>query len=487
MESRRGQWTLWLLAAGSFVLVGCRTPTGSEESSSWFNFSSRRGGQGRSSAATAKPEKKPLATATERTAEVPPSPKPAPAKTTESAQPTKTAENKTAPIAPPKAATPTATPPAVAATGGPEARRLPVRIDAGPTPEPRAPASSLGLKSPTEASPTLRTNPPLELAIPERARATGSPATPLTIEPGQGTKDLRPGTALPLPVPVATTGRRPPKTSLRLPGLDATEPATTDRPRLTLPEVTGSSAQREAQPALHLPTGEAPAAREGLSPKLPLASLDEPTRGRTADATSLPGLAALAPLGEERTGRPISGIGGLDEPTSKKLPASGLALPSPEAGPTQASATNTRLALPTVAAADPSRDPAERLRIAIGEVAPTPVASGPGPDTSAGKPPERADRPLAPSRALPPFDPASGATTSGERALRATAPEAKPTVATVPVPFRLSAWVSDEETHRRWREQQLDRAGAEEKARQAEQERLRQALLRFLVPVAPAK
>lgn len=487
MESRRGQWTLWLLAAGSFVLVGCRTPTGSEESSSWFNFSSRRGGQGRSSAGTAKPEKKPLTTTAERTAEIPPSPKPAPAKTPEPAQPTKPAENKPAPGTPPQAAKPTETPPPVAATGGPETRRLPVRIDAGPTPEPRAPASSLGLKSPPEVSPTLRTNPPLELTIPERARATGSPATPLTIEPGQGTKDLRPGTALPLPVPVATTGRRPPKSSLRLPGLDATEPATTDRPRLTLPEVTGSSAQREAQPALHLPSGEAPAAREGLSPRLPLASLDEPTRGRTADATSLPGLAALAPLGGERTGQPISGIGGPDEPTSKKPPASGLALPSPEAGPTLASATNTRLALPTVAAADPGRDPAERLRIAIGEVEPTPVASGPGPGTSAGKLPERADRPLAPSRALPPFDPASVTMTSGERALRATAPEAKPTVATVPLPFRLSAWVSDEETHRRWREQQLDRAGAEEKARQAEQERLRQALLRFLVPVAPAK
>ncbi|GBL29265.1 uncharacterized protein KIAA0754 [Opitutia bacterium] len=487
MESRRGQWTLWLLAAGSFVLVGCRTPTGSEESSSWFNFSSRRGGQGRSSAGTAKPEKKPLATTTERTAEIPPSPKPAPAKPPEPAKPTKPAENKTAPIAPPDAAKPTAAPPAEVATGGPEARRLPVPIDAGPTPEPRAPASSLGLKSPPEASPTLRTNQPLELTIPAGVRATGSPATPLTIAPGQGTKDLRTGTALPLPEPVATTGRRPPKSSLRLPGLDATEPATTDRPRLTLPEVAGSSAQREAPTALHLPAGEAPTAREGLSPRLPLASLDEPTRGRTAEATSLPGLAVLAPTGEERTGRPISGIGDLDEPTSKKPPPSGLALPAPEAGPTQASATNTRLALPNVAAVDPGRDPAERLRIAIGEVEPTPVASGPSPSGSAGKPPERADRPLAPSRALPPFDPASLATTSGERALRATAPEAKPTVATVPLPFRLSAWVSDEETHRRWREQQLDRAGAEERARQAEQERLRQALLRFLVPVAPAK
>ncbi|MEN9814056.1 MAG: hypothetical protein RLZZ412_38, partial [Verrucomicrobiota bacterium] len=204
MESRRGQWTLWLLAAGSLVLVGCRTPTGSEESSSWFNFSSRRGGQGRGSAGTAKPEKKPLPTTTERTAEIPPSPKPAPTKTPEPAQPTKPAENKTAPIAPPQPAKPTEAPTPVAATGGPETHRLPVSIDAGPIPEPRAPASSLGLKSPTEASPTLRTNPPLELAIPERARATGSPATPLTIEPGQGTKDLRPGTALPLPVPVAT-------------------------------------------------------------------------------------------------------------------------------------------------------------------------------------------------------------------------------------------------------------------------------------------
>lgn len=487
MESRRGRWTLWLLAAGSLVLVGCRTPTGSEESSSWFNFSSRRGGQGRGSAETAKPQKKPLTTTTERTAEIPPSPKPAPAKPPKPAKPTKPAENKTTPTAPPDAAKPTAAPPAEVATGGPDARRLPVPIDAGPTSEPRAPASSLGLKSPPAVSPGLRAAPPLELTVSDGARATGSPATPLTIAPGQGRKDLRTGTALPLPEPVATTGRRPPKSSLRLPGLDATEPATTDRPRLTLPEVAGSSAQREAPSALHLPAGEAPTAREGLSPKLPLASLDEPTRGRTAEGTSHPGLAALAPTGKERTGRPISGIGELDEPTSKKLPPSSLGLPSPEAGTARPVATNTRLALPNVAAVDPGRDPAERLRIVVGEVGPTPAASAPGPSGSAGKPPERADRPLAPSRALPPFDPASLATTTGERALRATAPEAKPMVATVPLPFRLSAWISDEEQHRRWREQQSDRAGAEEKARQAEQERLRQALLRFLVPAAPAK
>ena len=487
MESRRGQWTLWLLAAGALVLVGCRTPTGSEESSSWFNFSSRRGGQGRGSAGTAKPEKKPLTTTTERTAEIPPSPKPAPTKNTEPAKPTEPSENKPAFGTAPNTAKPTETPPPVAATEGPEARRLPVRIDAGPTPEPRAPAPSLGLKSPPEVRPTLRTTPPLELAAPDGTRATGSPAKPLTIEPGKGTKDLRAGTALPLPVPVATTGRRPPKSSLRLPGLEATEPTTTDRPRLTLPEVIGSSAEREAQPALHLPAGDAPTARDGVSPRLPLPSPGEPARGRAADTTSLPGLAAVAALGVEPTGRPISGIGGLDDPTSKKLPASGLALPSPETGTARPVATNTRLELPTLVAADPGREPTERLRIVVGEVEPTPAASGPGPSGSAGKPPERADRPLANARALPPFEPASGPTTSGGQALRAQSPEAKPMVATVPLPFRLSAWVSDEEQHRRWREQQFDRAGAEEKARQAEQERLRQALLRFLVPAKPAK
>ncbi|MFM7242215.1 MAG: hypothetical protein ACKO3A_09040 [Opitutia bacterium] len=487
MESRRGQRTLWLLAAGCLALAGCRTPTGSEESSSWFNFSSRRGGQGRSSVGTDKPEKNPPTPASERTAEIPPVPKPAPAKIAEPAPPTKPAERKPAPIAPADAAKPTAAPPAEFATGGPEARRLPVPIDAGPTPEPRAPASSLGLKSPPEASPTLRTNQPLELTIPGGARAAGSPATPLTIEPGHGTKDLRTGTVLPLPEPVATTGRRPPKTSLRLPGFDDTEPAPPDRLRLNLPEVEGSSAHREAPGTPHLPSGEVPAAREGLSPRLPLASPDQPARGRAADAASLPGLTTLAPQGVERTGRPIPGIDGLDEPTPQKSPAGGLALPAPAADPLRTSATNPRLALPTLAAADPNRDPAARLRIAIGELEPTPVTLGPGPGGSAGTPPERADQPSPTSRALPPFDPANGPTTSGGRALRAAAPEGRPAVATIPLPFRLSAWVSDEEQHRRWREQQLARASAEEKARQAEQERLRQALLRFLVPVAPAK
>jgi hypothetical protein len=35
---------LWLLAAGCVALGGCRTETGEEDSSSWFNFGSRRGG-----------------------------------------------------------------------------------------------------------------------------------------------------------------------------------------------------------------------------------------------------------------------------------------------------------------------------------------------------------------------------------------------------------------------------------------------------------
>ena len=115
------------------------------------------------------------------------------------------------------------------------------------------------------------------------------------------------------------------------------------------------------------------------------------------------------------------------------------------------------------------------------------AALGSGPGWSTGQPSERSERALAETRGLPPLAPATGRIAVGERTLRANAPEAQPAAATVPLPFRLSAWVSDEETHRRWREQQLDRAGAEEKSRQAEQERLRQALLRFLIPTAPTK
>jgi hypothetical protein len=487
MERRRGTFTLWLLAAGAFALVGCRTPTGSEESSSWFNFSSRRGGQGGGSTGAAKPGKKPAAVTTERTAEVPPGPKPATAKNAEPAKAMAPAESQPAPLDPPKAAKPAGAPPPVAATDGPDARRLAVRIDAGSTPEPRRPASALGLRSPPGADPTLRAHPPLEIAVPDLARAHDTPAKSLPIEAGQGTKRSPTDMALPLSVPGATTGRRPPNASLRLPGFGETEPTTSGRPRLTLPEVGEVSAQREARDVLRLPSGEAPDAREGVAPKLTLASPPEPSRSRAADATSLPGLAALAPLGEERTGRSISGIDGRAEKARTMPSASGLPLPSPTAGPTRGVAKGTSPALPNVAAPDQSRDPAERLRIAIGEGESTAEASGRGPSGSAGQPAVAPDRPLAASRSLPPFAPATGPTAAGGRTLRATAPEAPPTAATVPLPFRLSAWISDEETHRRWREQQLDRAGAEEKARQAEQERLRQALLRFLIPTAPTK
>jgi hypothetical protein len=133
------------------------------------------------------------------------------------------------------------------------------------------------------------------------------------------------------------------------------------------------------------------------------------------------------------------------------------------------------------------RTPAEALRIGVEAGATPPANPGSGPGWSAGQPSERAGRPPAEARGLPPFAPATDPTATGGRTLRAQAPEAKPTVATVPLPFRLSAWISDEETHRRWREQQVDRAGAEEKSRQAEQERLRQALLRFLGPTTPTQ
>jgi hypothetical protein len=59
-------------------------------------------------------------------------------------------------------------------------------------------------------------------------------------------------------------------------------------------------------------------------------------------------------------------------------------------------------------------------------------------------------------------------------------PNAVPPEARIPLPFRLSEWISDEQQHRLWRQQHLERARQEPVERQAEQDRLREALLHWL-------
>jgi hypothetical protein len=483
MERRRGTLTLWLLAAGSLALVGCRTPTGSEESSSWFNFSPRRGGQGGGSAAGKQPVSKPRTNPTDRLAEKPPEPTPAPPKATEPPLATReTAVKKASPS--PAAAD--ATPPSLAEPT-PQPRRIPADLAADATPGPRAPAPSLGLPSLPAGRETGRPAPPIAFDLPEGSRPKSPAPTALAIAPAEGSTTPRSGTALSLPEPSATNGRRPPNASLRLPGFGETEATSPAHPRLRLPELDVPTASGETRPTLSLPSGDAPEKRGANAPTLPVPTLDGARRERTGESPGLPGVAERAPTAGTRGGPSLGVEGILPAAGAPKSLAHALTLPATDVGPRPDAEAGVGRMLPTGEDPMRGRTPAEALRIGVEAGATPPVNPGSGPGWSAGQPSERAGRPPAEARGLPPFAPATDPTAAGGRALRAQAPEAKPTVATVPLPFRLSAWISDEETHRRWREEQLDRAGAEEKARQAEQERLRQALLRFLGPTTPTQ
>ncbi len=485
MERRRGTFTLWLLAAGAFALIGCRTPTGSEESSSWFNFSSRRGGQGGGSAAGKQTGSKPRPNPTDRLAEKPTEPTPA---TPPGAEPPGAAKETTAkkvPATPSPAATNAARP--SLAKPQPQPRRIPADLAADATPGQRVPAPSLGLPSLPAGRETGRPAPPIAFDLPEGSRPKSPAPTALAIAPAEGSTTPRSGTALSLPEPAATSGRRPPKAPLRLPGFGETDTATPTRPRLNLPEIDPPVAARGTRPTLPLPSGETPENRGATAPTLPVRTLNGASRERTGESLDLPGVAERALTAETRGGRALGVDGILPAAAPAKTLANALTLPSPDAGALHGAETGGGRTLPTGEDPVRGRTPAEALRIGV-EVGATPsVTLGSSPGWSAGRPSERAERPLAEARGLPPFAPATDPTAAGGRALRAQAPEGKPTVATVGLPFRLSAWISDEETHRRWREQQLDRAGAEEKSRQAEQERLRQALLRFLGPTTPTK
>ena len=483
MDRRRGNPTLWLLAAGAFALVGCRTGTGSEESSSWFNFSSRRGGQGGGSAGTTNPAVKPRTVAVDRPVEKPTTTQPEPPKNVAPAPPAAADKKPAAKTVPAKTGT---TKPAAGAQA--DALRLPKGIAAKADPSQRPPGSSLGLPSPPAGKATARPAAPLALDLPEGAHPKPPASKTLPIASGKDAGSPRPVTASPLPIPAATIGRRPPNASLRLPGFGETETPTAARHRLRLPEVDSPTASRETRSALPLPSGDASEKRGATAPSLPVPTLDGASRERTGESLGLPSVAERAPTTATHAGRSLGVDGILPAAAPGKTRANALTLPSPDAGPALGAEADARIPLPTGLAAGGERAPNEALRIDVDAGAAASSSAGAGPRWPTGKAAERTMRPPAEARAVPAVAPATGqAKSAGERPLRAPSPEAQPALATVPLPFRLGDWLSDENQHRRWREEQQERAGTEEKARQAEQERLRQALLRFLLPADPAK
>jgi len=465
---RRGTMTRWLLAAGCIALVGCRTELGEEESSSWFNFSSRRHGGGHGGADRDNTPSAPTKTPPDRVSEA----------WNEPATPARAAK--------PKPAGSPTTPdrldqPKVAPTGTGKPLPLPTGHDAAGAREGRTlPLPSLGEGSP----PDPRRSPRLTVKLPEADGPQGHPvASPLLDLDGSGRTSTSKGRPT-LNVPDAPTGATAPRQPITLPTPSAG--ATTRPPgdQLKLPDLAAATSLRHSAATLRLPDlTETPASRPtlpgGLGSDLPTTAAGSSLTGaRPGWPDLLAGGTRPAPAGAV----PIDWDGLLTEldPATGRAKALPSVEPTGGGAPGRASASGFRamidgadpLASAVPAATIPGLRPATSAQATSTGTSPL-VDVGPGPTTdgreAAASP--RLDATMtapdaripAVARALPPL------------------PPARPAETRIPLPFRLSEWISDEQQHRLWRQQHLERAEQAPTERQAEQDRLREALLKWLI------
>lgn len=463
---------LWLLAAGCVALGGCRTETGEEDSSSWFNFGSRRGGgpgdDAPASAKTdaAKPGTDPVSAAwNEPTAGMKPgsSTEARGAPAGETRDKPKGAGGSTSPRPPQADAVPGA---------GATADALPL---------PALPAKPPG-------DHPSRPGPGLDLPATDDSR--GRPADRLGLDTEGRGRDARAGAHPTLGAPEPTHGRGREGNGLPLPPppADAGRPATGTS--LGLPEIADGDRPRRPVEALRLPTFDDPTKNPAPAPATGGRDLDGTNhQGRAGESLDLPGLPAGASRVGPATSVPIDWDGLLTEPKvggtriSPDAPdITGGARPRNGASPANRIPTDSGSPLPGrgLKPAIPGLRVETMPGATKSPAAPgLAVVDGGTDDTPGTKAPRRLDpadritqpRPPASPRPLPPVGPES-----------VSPPEPR-----IPLPFRLSEWISDEQQHRLWREQHLERAAQAPAERQTEQDRLRGALLKWLLRDPDAK
>lgn len=464
---RCGKMSRWLLAAGCIALVGCRTELGEEESSSWFNFSSRRHGGGHGGAARDTTPPAPTKTPPDRVSEAWNEPA-----TPASKAKAKTAVGPTTPdrldqpkVAPAGLVKPLPLPTGNDVAGAREGRSLPLpSLGEGAPADPRQ-SPRLSVKLPGADGPPGHPAGSPQLDLDGSGRISTSKGRPTLTVPDAPTEATpnRPSFALPTPTAGATTS--PQGDRLKLPDLDDAASSRASVPTLRLPDLTESPATRPSLPGdlgSELPASPAGAATNGARPGWP-DLLARGTRPATAGAMPIDwdgllteldpasgraqALPAVEPTGGDAPGRPSAGgfravIDGTDplDPAAPVATIPGLR-PATSARPTTTGMSPRVGVGPGLVAED--HEPAGRPRV---DATMNPL----DPRTPAA------------ARALPPL------------------PPSRPAESRIPLPFRLSEWISDEQQHRLWRQQHLERAEQAPAERQAEQDRLREALLKWL-------
>lgn len=440
----------WLLAAGCLALAGCRTEVGEEESSSWFNFSSRHhgGGHGGSGAKPSMVE--------------PTAPKP---------DPVSEAWNEP-PAAPVKTAAETVPPTDAPKPERPKTEEPSVPRAADHAGEARAGRSTLELPTPPAAPRTDRpTSPTIELALPD-AGPTG----------------LRSAPTIPLGVDGRDTPARPAGT-LELPTLSGDPRRPTIGGAVGLPALPPGASPRQPTDALRLPGFDDPTADPAHRPgSLGTSIPDGRNRPRAGDRLGFPEISPSLPRSGPDGPMNIDWDGLLQEPRglAGRDPVAGLSnLP---AGTSRPDESRGALELSTgQPALRTGQNPPGVIPGLRPEIAGRAATSGTSPRLAVGPGPVAVGREAStPPRLTPAMDALDPRAPGTPRPLPPV-PNAVPPEARIPLPFRLSEWISDEQQHRLWRQQHLERARQEPVERQAEQDRLREALLKWLARDPAAK
>lgn len=464
---RRGTINRWLLAAGCLALVGCRTEVGEEESSSWFNFTSRPrgGGHGGTGSNPAHPE--PGKPRPDRVSEA----------WNEPNDPPRDASAKPADSLP----TSTQRTPGPKSDLGQTGTSLP--LPTGTAPLERRESATLPLPAIQDGTSEARARRPgPTVTIPEASVTSGRAADPRRLDvDGAPRADRKPGgLELTLPEGPAKSPRDLRSLALTVPANDAVRPSRSEG--LDLPDVPGPTTPRKTGSSLRLPGFDAPSA-------------GEPRTASPLDR-DLPGPPGSSRIGE-RLDLPALPAGATSPRTPTRLPIDWDGLATQPDGSAGQATSRPLGAVP--AGAPPVNDPLPGFRPTTAEPAPRgeggPSSPIPGlrPETSArarktsarpgvtvARGPDAGERGATTEHrldiAMDALDPRAAATAQPLPPV----PNARPVETRIPLPFRLSEWISDEQQHRLWRQQHLERAQLEPVERQAEQDRLREALLKWL-------
>ena len=470
---RRGTINRWLLAAGCLALVGCRTEVGEEESSSWFNFTSRPRGGGHGG----------IGSTPTRTEPSKPRPDLVSEAWNEPAAPTKAPESKPGDSSP----TSTQRPPGPKSDLGQSGTSLP--LPTGTDPLARRDGATLPLPAIRDGASDVRERRPgPTVTIPDASATSGRAADPRRLDvDGAPRADRKPGgLELNLPEGPAESPRGHRSLSLTVPANDDVHPSRSDG--LDLPNLPGPTTSRMTGSSLRLPGFDAPSA-------------GEPRAASPLDR-ALPGPQGSSRIGE-RLDLPALPAGATSPRTPTRLPIDWDGLATQPDGSAGQATSRPLGAVP--AGAPPVNEPFPGFRPTTSE--PAPRGEGGASSPIPGLRPETSARATTGARPGVTVSPGPDA---GERGAptehrldaagealdpRATAtvrplppvPNARPAETRIPLPFRLSEWISDEQQHRLWRQQHLERAQLEPVERQAEQDRLREALMKWLIRDPAAK